>query len=1106
MRLAKLGTGAERYYLASVAAGGEDHRPAGLEPDGTWLGAGSAGLGLGGKVDAAQLEAVLGGSHPASGLRLNPAQSRIKVVGYDLVFAAPKSVSILFGIADPEASEQVQSAHESAVGDALEYLERTAVSARRRDSATRWSVPTAGVIAAGFVHRTSRLADPHLHTHVLVSNLVEGEDGRWTALDARGLYAYGTTAGYLYHARLRHELVRSTGVAFGPVTHGVANVVGVDPVVMEDFSQRRGQVVERFQAWGTGSPRAAHTAALATRPPKDSSRSIEELRNDWLGRADALGLTQSGVRALLNVPAASDQALDFEAITAALVERTGSFGERDLLRAVAQSLPNGSDVATIERISEAIVASASGGALLVEHGSEIDTWRARQARRVPSGIVEARWTTRRRVRAEEDLVREVRCSDRGSTGITHSEGLAVALQRRPELSVDQVGALRHLVGSESGIEIFWGQSGPAGTDVLEAAREVWQLAGLTVCGLAKGSSDGAALELSTGVVVVPSTGLVPAEAASSSNVILVAEAQSWGVGELRDLIRSAGRAKVVLVVDAGVRGPSSQVLRQLGSYPSPLALLAHEVEHRPAEPSVAPVRVARDPEQCVVVGLTAPALRRALVEDWWTVARTETPAVMVAKTRAEVDVLNAEARARMREAGKLGLAGEPVCLGKVELAVGDWVQLRWGHARLGLDPHARANVVGIEEHEGRRSDGVANRVICLRSDTGAEARVALDQLHPGQLVHGYAVTAHQARHLDREVSCLVLGGPEVLARARQARASPGRQALEPHELDRAQPERETPLSGLSRSRSAPALSHYVLDATLARHSALAMTLAEDRARCHLGRSDELLALAPPPSRRASGRELPAPMDRPPFSAEPPPATPSPAATPGSHELLDPARCPRPGRTRSLAELAPELEHLRSVLLAGLPPDPTRQLADLAEERAAMRLGQANAAALMPSYAQRWDVAASRVAERQVELEQAVARRQAWVMENAPALTRYGELTRAVAERQVALGRVAEVMRYTYVISTLGPAPQEAAERDAWREAAGAIEAFRERWEVTDANRALGHDHPVELARCRERSEVERTVLDTQSRLRLDRVLERERGVVRERDMGRSLRA
>jgi hypothetical protein len=58
-------------------------------------------------------------------------------------------------------------------------------------------------VAAAFTHRTSRAGDPQLHTHVLVANVAKGEDGVWSAPDARRLYGHSRTAGFLYQGALR---------------------------------------------------------------------------------------------------------------------------------------------------------------------------------------------------------------------------------------------------------------------------------------------------------------------------------------------------------------------------------------------------------------------------------------------------------------------------------------------------------------------------------------------------------------------------------------------------------------------------------------------------------------------------------------------------------------------------------------------------------------------------------------------------------------------------------------------------------------------------------------------------------------------------------------
>ena len=81
-----------------------------------------------------------------------------------------------------------------------------------------------GLIAAAFRHRTSRNGDPHLHTHVLVPNMVRGEDGKWATLDARWIYTSAKTIGYLYEAQLRHNLTVALGVEWGAVRNGIADI------------------------------------------------------------------------------------------------------------------------------------------------------------------------------------------------------------------------------------------------------------------------------------------------------------------------------------------------------------------------------------------------------------------------------------------------------------------------------------------------------------------------------------------------------------------------------------------------------------------------------------------------------------------------------------------------------------------------------------------------------------------------------------------------------------------------------------------------------------------------------------------------------------------
>jgi conjugative relaxase-like TrwC/TraI family protein len=204
------GPSAGRYYEDAVAAGREDYYAGEGEAPGRWIGAGAAHLGLSGEVQDGEVGHLLAGEHPATARLLGAPMGERSVAGFDLTFNAPKSVGLAFAIGDPWTARILRECHERAVDDALGYLEREACRARRGKDGVH-VVTGQGFAAAGFGHRTSRAGDPLLHTHVVVSNRTLGPDGRWTALDARPLYRHAKTAGYLYQARLRHEITQRTG-------------------------------------------------------------------------------------------------------------------------------------------------------------------------------------------------------------------------------------------------------------------------------------------------------------------------------------------------------------------------------------------------------------------------------------------------------------------------------------------------------------------------------------------------------------------------------------------------------------------------------------------------------------------------------------------------------------------------------------------------------------------------------------------------------------------------------------------------------------------------------------------------------------------------------
>ncbi|MDQ3740873.1 MAG: relaxase domain-containing protein, partial [Actinomycetota bacterium] len=213
----------ERYYLEQVGQGREDYYAGEDDGGGEWLGTGAGLLGARGAVDEEGLTALLRGRDPVRGEQLRRVVRKGGASGFDLAFKPPKSVSLLWALGDERVSAETRAAHDSAVRQALGYLEGEACRGRRGKDGVR-QVRAEGFVAAAFGHRTSRAGDPLLHTHVVIGNLARGEDGKWGALDSRLLYRHAKTAGFLYQAALRGELTERLGVEWGPVRQGYSDL------------------------------------------------------------------------------------------------------------------------------------------------------------------------------------------------------------------------------------------------------------------------------------------------------------------------------------------------------------------------------------------------------------------------------------------------------------------------------------------------------------------------------------------------------------------------------------------------------------------------------------------------------------------------------------------------------------------------------------------------------------------------------------------------------------------------------------------------------------------------------------------------------------------
>jgi conjugative relaxase-like TrwC/TraI family protein len=334
------------YYLADLAAELSFIRARGgpaeprLTPGqaGQWLGRGAERLGLEGRVEGEPFRAVLGGRRPADNRALGSGRA-LSVSAFDLTFAAPKSVSVLAALAPTDVAAGVLAAHDTAVASAFEYVETRAMAVRRGTGGDRSVLPVTGATAAAFTHGLSRAGDPHLHTHVVVANLAQGGDGRWSALDSRGLFAHARAAGELYRAHLRSEMSDRLGVDWVRTVGGRSEVAGIPPLAIGTFSSRRADIEGEVAARGLHSGRARRVAWASTRDEKVDDPFAAALR--WRSRAAALGLGEPELRSVWGRSLRTADGLDERRFATTLGASPDGVPRRAVIEAWAAALDRG---------------------------------------------------------------------------------------------------------------------------------------------------------------------------------------------------------------------------------------------------------------------------------------------------------------------------------------------------------------------------------------------------------------------------------------------------------------------------------------------------------------------------------------------------------------------------------------------------------------------------------------------------------------------------------------------------------------------------------------------------------------------------------------------
>lgn len=354
------------YYLATAAGGdgaiignGRDltsYYTESEDPPGTWFGSGLSGLSL---VEGQQVEKwdaktlyedmkdpgtlkTLGrppikeqktpeGAKTPKGEAAK--DTRKPVHGFDLTFSAPKSVSTLWAMADPNLQGIIHQAHKDAITETLAWAENNVIQTRAGHGGVA-HVSVTGLVGSLFDHSDSREGDPQLHTHAVIHNRVQRTtDGQWTTIDSYTLHRHVVAISERYNSLLFDRLYQVAGavaevrddslsLSSDDIDQAIAahlattddteyepynarvELRGIPDDLIDEFSTRSRMIEERtnelIDAWrqttGHDEPprhilhRMRQQATLETRQPKDSTSpvALSEKMVGWRSRAENL--------------------------------------------------------------------------------------------------------------------------------------------------------------------------------------------------------------------------------------------------------------------------------------------------------------------------------------------------------------------------------------------------------------------------------------------------------------------------------------------------------------------------------------------------------------------------------------------------------------------------------------------------------------------------------------------------------------------------------------------------------------------------------------------------------------------------------------------------
>ena len=453
---------------------------------GEWQGRLAGQCGLAGAVSAEDFARLSQGQHPATGEQLVRQRASYEYqdadgktvktmehrAGWDATFSAPKSISLTALVG---GDDNVRIAHRESVRVALEQLE---MYTQARIGGNHQPETTAKFIAAKFEHDTARPVDgyvaPQLHTHAVVFNITERDNGQSRAIQPQSLFASQQFATAVYQSELTYRL-RQLGYEIAVGRSGAPEIKGYTQEYLDASSPRSQQIREYLERTGRTGKEAAEIAAHSTRDrkeihsPADVMAAHRKLAADFGHQAEAVvRAAQERLQHQENPVNSLDRVR--ESLTFSRdknFEREAVVDERALIR---DGLRRGMGEVTFAQVRGNLDARLASGEFQIVERSQSQP--ARQ------------FTTAKTIEAEHEIVRRVREGQNTVEPVMSRQQAISVTDQNTHLNRAQKSVVEDVLSSADRVQGVQGYAGSGKTTTLSVVRSAAEAHGYHVEGFA----------------------------------------------------------------------------------------------------------------------------------------------------------------------------------------------------------------------------------------------------------------------------------------------------------------------------------------------------------------------------------------------------------------------------------------------------------------------------------------------------------------------------------------------------------------------------------------------------------------------------------------------